>query len=208
MVSARGLACEGQPSSEHFVKDYSQTPDVRTGVDGQSACLLRRHVRRGADHSSRFGFDQILFHGVRLGVLGDAKVEHFDETVGADHHIFWFDVAMNYPSLMGCSKGTGYLNGNLQRCCKWKLTMAQAGAQSEAVNKLGGDEILSLKVSYFIDCEDVWVVQCRGRQGFLSKAPDWFVAGNPVVGKQFHCHLAVQPLVVCQVNAAHAAGAE
>ena len=125
----------------------------------------------------------MFFRAVRLGVLRDAEVENFDQAVGADHHIFRFDVAMNYPRVMGRGKRAGYLNSNLQPRGKRKFATAQARAQRDAVNKFRRDEVLSFEITDLVDGENVWVVKRRGGECFLSETPDSLFLSSAIVGK-------------------------
>jgi len=45
----------------------------------------------------------------------DAKVEQFDLTILQQHDIFWFDVAVDDPVLMGIGQGLTYLKDDLKR---------------------------------------------------------------------------------------------
>src|SRR5512132_3074328 len=53
-----GWSCKGRTTCQHFVKDHTEAPNVRTRIDTKPTRLLRRHVRSSSHHYSRLCLKQ------------------------------------------------------------------------------------------------------------------------------------------------------
>src|SRR5207253_5161727 len=89
----------GPGSGDHFVKHRAKTKDIASSVEGFSANLLWRHIRRGSNYHSRQGRQAL---SLVLGVpnltpysFGQSKIEYFDLLPQVDHHILRFDISMD-----------------------------------------------------------------------------------------------------------------
>ena len=81
---------ERRTPREHFVKDASERPDVRSFVDGFAARLLRTHIRgRADDFTATSSGDGECYRAFVVGAaccvgcddFGETEIEHLDPAV-------------------------------------------------------------------------------------------------------------------------------
>src|SRR5215510_11230300 len=66
--------------SQHLIKDHSQTVDVRSWRQVQSATLFRRHVTRSAKHCANLRERVwLVFVEMFRTKFGDTEVEYLDD---------------------------------------------------------------------------------------------------------------------------------
>ncbi len=147
MVSVGVSPSKRHVSGDHLVEHSAQTPYIRACIDVGSFRLFRRHVTCGAYHSAGAGVDHCFSRrlGVgnrnrRAGQLGEAKIEQLDVAVAPDHDVLGLDVAMDDAGFMSCDEGAGGLDGNVQNLIEKQRAVADALAESVAVDKFSRDE--------------------------------------------------------------------
>ena len=75
---------------QQLVKDHAERVDVGARVDGLALHLLRRHVRRRADHAARRGQALLV-----VDELGDSEVEDLRLAAIGDQDVVGLDVAVD-----------------------------------------------------------------------------------------------------------------
>jgi len=86
--------------------------------------------------------------------------------------------------------------------------VANLVAQRHAIDVLHCDEVEIIHCSDLVDVRDVWVIERRGRRGFLFEAPHSILVRSEVSRQDFQRDFAIQTRVLREVNFAHAARTE
>src|SRR5438132_6432450 len=102
----------------HFVKDYSETPDIGAFINLGAARLFRRHVRNGSEYRAEVGLNQqehfVFRHRAFLfGKLCNPKVEHFHISIRPEHDVPRVDVAMDNARFMSRGECARHLDRNI-----------------------------------------------------------------------------------------------
>ena len=141
--------------------------------------LFGGHVIYRPHERSRLGFDpqQRLLVAVDnqgsfalRGEFRETEIQNLGVTVASDHQIFRFEVAMNYAHVVRARETFGNLNRNLQRLSYGQRTRFNFLAQRLAFDILHRDIWFAVIFTYFVNGEDVRMIQSRGRARFLKKA--------------------------------------
>src|SRR5205085_1206062 len=81
-------------------------------------------------------------------------------------------------------------------------------AQRLALNPLGGNKVTTVAFSYFVDGDDIGMVQRQRRTCFLLKAAYAVVICREVIRQEFQRDLAIRSRVRGKIDLAHSARAE
>ena len=90
---------------------------------------------------------------------GHAKIEHFDVTVAANHHVLWLDVAMNDALRMSRTEGSRDLQRDVDRIAQRQAACAQPRAERLALDKLHRDERRGFRLADLEDGDDVGMIE-------------------------------------------------
>src|SRR5262249_46573201 len=114
---------------------------------------------------------------------------------------------MHNPRLVCGGQGARDLRGHVER--RMQLDPRDHHhPQRLSVNELGGDEMFPLKLTDFINGEDVRVVEGRSGARFLLKSQHSFAILSEYLWQQFERALAPKPRVLGEVTLSHPARAE
>jgi hypothetical protein len=94
-----GLGGERRAEREQFVEHAAEREHVAAGVDGFAAELLGSHVGEGARLHAGTG------QGVEVDGVRETEVDQQCAAVLGDHHVGWFDVAMDDAVVVGVLEG-------------------------------------------------------------------------------------------------------
>src|SRR5260370_9529190 len=117
----------------------------------------------------------------------DAEVEHFDVAVLQKHDIFWFDVAVDNPVLMGIGQGVTYLEEDVQHLSsREQRRRAFLHHSPECLSpQVFQDQVLRAPLLTLIQVSlNVWVVEASADlrltlvAGEDSRSPDHIVMGK------------------------------
>ena len=203
---------ERRTAGDQLVQHDAQAEAVRTPVDVQAACLLRRHVRDRPDHHPDAGVDGP--RGARIGIrctlgeLGDAEVEHLHVAVRPQHQVVGLDVAMHDAGRVRRCQRRGGLDGDLENLAQRQLATLQALAQRFAFDQLRDDVARLVVIADFVNGQDVRVVQRRRRARLLQEAGDALGIGTQALEQELDRHRPAERRIVRLVDLAHAAAAE
>src|SRR5579862_2136601 len=89
-----------------------------------------------------------------------------------DKDVCRFDVAVDYAFGVGSVERVGNLDRQRQNHLDFHGTAADAVFQRQSIQKLHGDEGLSVLIVNLVDGADVRMVQCRGSLGFVLKTAE------------------------------------
>src|SRR3989442_11187834 len=81
-------------------------------------------------------------------------------------------------------------------------------AQRFTLNPLGSNEVCCVCFSYFVDGDDVRMVQRQSRTRFLLKSAHAVITLGEIVRQEFQGDLAMRSRVRGKIYLAHSAGAE
>src|SRR5215831_12419156 len=143
-----------------------------------------------------------------LSLSRQAKVQHFNVTVLAQHHVFRFHIAMDYAGLMRRLQGASNLNCSFQRVIDRQWTRFDPFAQSQSIDVLSCNEWRRVVMIDFVDSENVWMVQPRGGAGFLDEATHPRRVIREFRGQNLQGQDALEFDVDCLIDLAHSAGAD
>ena len=96
---------EGRHAGDHLVEDAARRVQVRAGIHGLAAGLLRAQVLGGAENGGGGGEAGC---GIADGA-GDAEVHHLHRTVAGDHDVRRLDVAVDDALLVGKIQGSAHI---------------------------------------------------------------------------------------------------
>ena len=81
----RVLVVEGVDSSDHFVKQNTESPPV----DGLSVTLVQQNLRGEVLWGSAQGV------GSSFDDLRESEIDQLEVSVGGDHQVFWFEISVD-----------------------------------------------------------------------------------------------------------------
>src|SRR5438132_10158750 len=90
--------------------------------------------------------------------------------VAANHHILWFDIAMNDAGGVGLFKRTRDLNPDTQHLGQIHRRTRQATPQRFTVDELSRDIVASSFIAHFVNRQYVWMIQRRCRISLLIES--------------------------------------
>src|SRR5215831_15293034 len=143
-----------------------------------------------------------------LSLSRQAKVQHFNVTVLAQHHVFRFHIAMDYAGLMRRLQGASNLNCSFQRVIDRQWTRFDPFAQSQSINVLSRNEWRRVVMIDLVDSENVWMVQPRGGAGFLDETTHPRRVVRELRGQNLQSQDALEFDIDCPIDFAHSAGAD
>jgi hypothetical protein len=129
----------------------------------------------------------------------------FHQPILAQHDVLRLDVSMyDATSMNGIESGSN-LHGNTERFVNLQALGLQLPAQSLAFYVLGGDEVCAVLLAYFVDGDDVRVIQ--GGSGFcLSfETMQALFIKDEFIGQQFERDVSFKFCVHRQIDFAHTA---
>ncbi len=205
------LPGEGRLAHEHLVEDDAAGVEIGAVIDLVADDLLRGDVlRRSVDLT---GLREGAHVPVAVFVMGDAKIEQFDDVVdavaGDEKNVVGLDVAVDDALVADALEGAEELAHDADGIDGLESARAlQACAERFAFEKLHDEvEVAGFEDVKVDDGADVGVFQ-RGRGLRLAAEPldDLFVSGRLAV-QDFDGHRSVHELVFGPVNRAHGAAA-
>src|SRR5438067_7190092 len=87
-----------------------------------------------------------------------------------DHDVFRLNVSMDYSCLMCRRQSRGCLHHRIEHLCQFYLRTGHALAKSYPVDKFGRNETGVVRLSNFINGQNVWVIECRCGISLLLEA--------------------------------------
>ena len=106
----------------------------------------------------------------RRGKLGQSEIEHFDDSVRADHDVARLDVAMDDARRVGRRQRAGDGDGILQNVGHRQAATGDQLLERLAGHELHHHEVGSIRLVDLVDGDDVGVVQRRRGFGLLNEA--------------------------------------
>ena len=211
--SARGVgvgsSVKGAFAGQHLEEDCPEGEDVGASVRDLTANLFRRHITNGAHHCTGTCVLQNRLRackgiGLRLGELGQAKVENLDAPIFRDEQVFGFEVAMNDAVFVGGVQPVSDLHGIVDCGAYRQGTAPQLLAQGLSLQKFGHDVRDAVLPAHLMDGENVGVVQGRRRFGFLLKPAETLRVGRVGIGQNLDGDFAFQDGIAGAIHLTHA----
>ena len=199
----RGRAAEGNRAGGHLVEDHAEREDVGLRADRLALDLLGRHVERRADDRAR------LRHSRLLGGLGQAEVGDVHVIGGVDHDVLGLQVAVDDALVVRGLEAFRRLAEDAQEALGRQLALLlQDRGQVPPVDELHRQELDAVALAEIEDAQDVGVRHAaRELDLALEALEDLGVLGD-VRPDELQRDVAVQALVVHEVDGAHSAHAE
>ena len=212
------LALKRQTARQHFIKHDAEAEHIGARIHFQPARLFGRHIRHRTHHQPRAcmkGREQLFvwiiyrfFGYFAFSQFGEAEIQHFDVAIAALHQVLRFDVAVDDACAVGGFERLADLHDDIEYRAQCQVAILEQRAQRLAFDVFGRDEINFARAVYFINRENVRMVERRGGAGFVLKAAHAFGVAREIGAQDFQRHQAPQPRVARQINFAHAAFAD
>ena len=139
--------------------------------------------------------------------LGDAEVEHFDPTVAGDHHVRWFQVAVNDASLVSRHQRRAEGNCQGEKTIERESMLGQEFGQRLPLNQFHCQEQRVVGLLDGMQRHDVGMVERRNSFRFPDEAGAPYRIGGEGVREHFERHATIQPRVAREIDLAHATSA-
>jgi hypothetical protein len=143
---------------------------------------------------------------IPLNRLGQPEIEQLDQPVAADHHVFRLDVAVDDAGRMRRRQGAGDLSGNAQSFGRLHFLSLDDFTQRPSLHEFRRDEMRVAFPPDVMYCDDVGMIESRGRAGFALEAPHLRRVRGELRGKKFEGDLTVESGVAGKVDLAHPPG--
>jgi hypothetical protein len=153
-----GGSAKRRPIGEHFEHHHAKAEDVASSVDVAPLSLLRRHVRRGAEHDAG---ERLVRRGAarfRCQPLGQPEIDHLHHAIGPQHDVFRLDVAMDDPRVVRRQQCAGDLSRDAARLgCSDRA--AHARPKRLPVDHLRRDVVMVAGGPDVIDDRDIRMIE-------------------------------------------------
>ena len=180
-----GVALEGRLAGEQLVKETPGGVQVRAGVHGLAAGLLRGEVLGGAHHRVGLG-DR---GGGVLNGPRNAEVHDLHGAGGGQHDVSGLDVAVDDPHPVGVLQGVQHAGDDLHGLRdRDGLALAEELAHGVPLDVLhhdvghgtaGAAGLKQLLLAGVVDGDDGRVIECRRRLGLAAETGlEGWVAGD------------------------------
>ena len=116
----------------------------------------------------------------RLDQFREAKVEHFDDTVAADHHVGRLEVAVDDAPCVRGGERVGDRDGDAQQLAETHAAAGDRRVEAAPADVLHHDEVPIACRLDFVDGDDVGMVEGGGRLRFLHETPAPSLVGQPI----------------------------
>ena len=204
------MVAERQHAGEHLEQDHAGRVDIRATIDEPAERLLRRHVRRRADHESRAR--QRVRTECRRGIahqLDDAEVDDLDALPAAhrhEDHVVGLEVAMHETLRVRVRNAVEDLPREHERLPRWKRAVIDALAERDAADLLH-DEKQHTALDEHVDGGDQVRVLEQPQRIRLAREPCGHVVIVRIDERRLH-RIAAAGEVLDLDHAAHATAAE
>ena len=195
----------------HLVEHHPERKHICWRATLHAVDALRRHVRRGADDDARHGFERRVRRRVAAAFEcnrpGEPEIEHFHESITAEHDVLRLDVAMHDTRAVRGVEGARNLRADFGDSCERHRALEER-PQRRAVDQLLDDEVVAFRgLADFVNDNDVRVVQGRGGTGLAQETGDCqlFVLSRT---HDLHRDRAVEAGIERPIDLAHAAVAK
>ncbi len=207
------VAHERRAAREHFIEQAGRGIKVTSRVDRLSPGLLGRQVLRRSNN--RLGLGHC---GCGVGNRpGDTEIHHFHAAVGRDHHIGWFDVAMNDSGPVAVFECRKHAEGVLDGLVDTEFLGTDQITQRPAIDILHhdkrhgdrfGDVVHHALITGVEDRHNAGMVQPRHRLRFAPETRLELRIAGQVRAEELDGHRTAQPDVTTEVNVGHTATAD
>ena len=200
-------ARERLAARDQLVQHDSQTEEIGAVIDRFAERLFRAHMSGRADNLAAARLTQIrsLSDIVVPDALGQTEIEHLHAAFAEDD-IRRLDVAVNDPFGVSRIEGIRRLNADVDHLADLEGTLTHQGIQRLAFHEFHGDEQVPVwRLSDFIDDTDVWMIQGRGRLGFLDEPLPPRSIVRHFEGQDFQGDFAIERRIFRQIDLAHPA---
>jgi hypothetical protein len=178
------FAPERPHAGQHFVDHYTQRKDIGAMIDRLPGGLFRRHVGHRSHDTSRFGerrflcLGLVLWNGCALHELRQSEVQNLYLRFGRYHHVGRFDVAVDDPCPMCRCQRIGDLLRVVDRLRQRQCLMGDELVERFAWDVFHDQVIDTVVVGNIMQRDNVRMVQCRSRTGFLEETALWLRIGD------------------------------
>ena len=174
---------------------YKTTPKENKSVRAiqfLGSHLFRRHIGDGAQRAAGtrqmfLGLDGRGAHGNVLRLESDlrqSEIQNLGVSALGHKDVRRLDVAVDDAFCVGCVECIGDLNCERHHGFRIHRLSRNPVLQGQSVQKLHGDEGLSVLIVNLVDGADVGMVQCRGSFGFPLKAAEGLRIFGHVIGQE------------------------
>jgi len=127
---------------------------------------------------------------------------------GREHDVFRLDVAMNNAACVRFVQGVGNLRRNRERLAQiWQMSL-ELRSQGFPFNILKDYEAVIALLPDLVDSADILMIESGGGFGFSQQTLFGALIGRDFCWEEFNRDFPVEPLVLSQVDLAHAAAPE
>jgi len=204
-----GLALERASTGDHFEEQASQREDVGARVGRLSLGLLRGHVPdRAHDHAGVGPELGTRVAGGGLGGFRESEVQDLHLTVGADEHVFRFQVAMHDALVMRGGEAARDVAGELQRFLLRQCASRQSIAERLALKEFSHRERRPVDAAEVVDRENIRMRERRDGFRLPLESLQRLGIGRQVPRQDLDGDVAVEFRVARPVDLAHSSSAQ
>lgn len=182
---------------EHLVQNGPETEDVRPRIERLAFGLLRRHVRRRAQHNA---VPRPRGVGIHVDERGHAEIEQLRHALRGNHDVARFQVAVQNARAVSLLEAFRDLPRDAQRLLRRE---ARCAADESIGQRLPFDELQNQIVGAdVVDLADIGVVERSNRARFLLEPV------GVLSRESLHRDDAIEPSVARFPHFPHATGAD
>ena len=177
-----------------------------------AARLFGRHIRHRTHHDAgaRAKVRKIPRRPIRrtFREFRQTEIQHLHEPVGAPHQVLRLDVAVDDACAVRSLKRLSRLHHNVQHFAQREFSALEQRTQRWPFDVFGRNKIYAVSLPYFINREDVRMIERRGCAGFLLKAAHTVSVACEAGGQDFERDQTTEPRITREIDFAHAARTE
>ena len=193
----------------HLVEDHTGGVEVRSCVFVIAAQLLRGHIGQRSGRDVRFAQHLGRYGRIRgAQKFGQSEVENLQPSVGRDPQIAGLQVPVDYALVVRGNQPFGQLHAVPRDLFLFHRSFPEHFADGFSRNVLHQEKVHAVLGVEIVDGGDARVVQAgEGQRLFVEALPGDFV-GEQLRGQDLQGYVAVELLVVREVDFSHASDAD
>ncbi len=210
---------ERAPPGEHLVHDEAERELVGAEVDRASRRLFRRHISDGPEDRSlerrsarqrcrRLSLRTRSFHRLDHGLPGQAEIEDLCASVGAEHDVLGFEVAVNDALGVRRRESLRDLARDRQDLPERQRSFGKRLPKRPPLDPFHGDPGDLARLSHVVNRHDRRMIQDRCCSCLDLKATPKGRIGEQPRRDHLQRGVASQARITCAVDLSHSSGPE